>query len=96
VNVQMIADPAGRLICSSPALPGVRPDMAPPAEHVILDALNDAGVPVVADNGRQGAGPNLRVPQRRRRLDPHTGRYRRPQPHQGSGTTRVDSISCHP
>jgi len=33
---------------------------------------------VVADNGYQGAGPMVRVPQRRRRrLDSDTGRYRR-------------------
>jgi hypothetical protein len=31
----------------------------------------------VADTGYQGAGPTVRVPQRRRRLDPDTGRYRR-------------------
>jgi hypothetical protein len=31
----------------------------------------------VADTGYQGAGPTVRVPQRRRRLDPDTGHYRR-------------------
>jgi hypothetical protein len=34
-------------------------------------------VHVVADNGYQGAGPAVQVPQRRRRLDRETGRYRR-------------------
>jgi hypothetical protein len=33
-------------------------------------------VRVVADNGYQGAGPTVQVPQRRR-LDRDTGRYRR-------------------
>ena len=77
VNVQVIADPAGRLIWASPALPGARHDMGAATEHGILDALNDAGVSVVADKGYQGAGPAVHVPQRRRRLDRDTGRYRR-------------------
>jgi len=50
-SVQVIADPAGRLIWASPALPGARHDMGAAAEHGILAALNDAGVIVVADNG---------------------------------------------
>src|SRR4051794_9868534 len=68
VNVQVIADPAGRLIWASPALPGARHDMGAAREHGILDALHDAGVPTMADSGYQGAGPTVRVPQRRRRL----------------------------
>ena len=63
VNVQVIADPAGRLIWASPALPGSRHEAA-------------AGISTVADTGYQGAGPTVAVPQRRRRLDPDTGRYR--------------------
>ena len=31
---------------------------------------------MLADTGYQGAVPTVRVPQRRRRLDPDTGRYR--------------------
>jgi DDE superfamily endonuclease/Helix-turn-helix of DDE superfamily endonuclease len=77
VNVQVLADPVGRLIWASPAVPGARHDMGAAREHGILDALNAAGVRVVADNGYHGAGPMVRVPQRRRRLDPDTGRYRR-------------------
>jgi predicted TIM-barrel fold metal-dependent hydrolase len=38
-------------------------------EHGLLDALNDAEVSVVADNGYQGAGPTVEVPQRRRRVE---------------------------
>jgi hypothetical protein len=70
VNVQVIADPAGRLIWASPALPGARHDMGAAREHGILDALRDAGVPVVADSGYQGAGATVAVPQRRRRATP--------------------------
>ena len=70
VNVQVIADPAGRLVWASPALPGARHDMGAAREHGIIDALNAAGVHTVADTAYQGGGPAIRVPQRRRRLRP--------------------------
>jgi hypothetical protein len=44
VNVQVLADPAGRLIWASPALPGARHDMGAAREHRIIDALNTAGI----------------------------------------------------
>lgn len=75
VNVQVIADPAGRLIWASPALPGARHDMGAAGEHGILDALRVAGVRVIADNGYRGSG--FEVPQRRRPADPETGQRRR-------------------
>jgi hypothetical protein len=77
MNVQVLADPAGRLVWASPALPGSRHDLRAAREHGLIDGLNDADVRVVADTAYQGAGPAVRVPQRRRRLDPDTGRYRR-------------------
>jgi hypothetical protein len=46
----------------------------PRGEHRIIDAL--AEVRAVADTAYQGAGPHVAVPQRHRRLDPDTGRYR--------------------
>ena len=67
VNVQVIADPAG-LIWASPALPGARHDMGAAREHGILDALREAGIPVIADSAYRGSG--FEVPQRRRRRDP--------------------------
>lgn len=76
VNVQVLADPVGRLIWISPTLPGARHDMGAAREHGIIEALNTAGVPTMADSAYQGGGPVIRVPQRRRRLDPDTGRYR--------------------
>jgi DDE superfamily endonuclease/Helix-turn-helix of DDE superfamily endonuclease len=76
LNVQVIADPAGRLVWISPVLPGARHDMGAAREHGIIDALNTAGIPTIADTAYQGGGPAVRVPQRRRRLDPDTGRYR--------------------
>lgn len=45
-------------------------------EHGIIDACAQAGVAAVADTAYQGAEETIRVPQRRRRLDPDTGRYR--------------------
>jgi len=57
-------------------LPGARHDLGAAREHGIIDALVDADVHAVADTAYQGAGPAVAVPQRRRRLDPDTGRYR--------------------
>jgi hypothetical protein len=54
--------------CAAPATTS-----PPPAST----ALNNAKVATVADTGYQGAGPAVRVPQRRRRVDPDTDRYRR-------------------
>ena len=77
VNVQVIADPAGRLVWASSALPGACHDMGAAREHGIIDALNTGGISAWADTAYQGGGSAIRVPQRRRRLDPDTGRYRR-------------------
>jgi hypothetical protein len=82
VNVQVVADPAGRLIWVSPALPGARHDLGAAREHGLPGALAAAGVRALADTAYQGAGPAVTVPQRRRRLDPTpapaaTGRCRR-------------------
>jgi hypothetical protein len=64
--VQVLADPAGRLIWASPTLPGSRHDIGAAREHGLLDAVDTAEVSAVADTGYQGAGPTVRVPQRRR------------------------------
>lgn len=77
LNVQVIADPIGRLVWISPSLPGARHDMGAAREHGIIDALTAHDIPAAADTAYQGAGPTVAVPQRRRRLDPDTGRYRR-------------------
>jgi hypothetical protein len=47
--VQVIADPVGRLIWVSPPLPGARHDMGAAREHGVIDALNAAEVPALAD-----------------------------------------------
>jgi len=77
LNAQVLADPVGRLVWISPVLPGARHDMGAAREHGIIDALNQAGISTVADIAYQGGGPAVRTPQRRRRLDPDSGRYRR-------------------
>jgi hypothetical protein len=77
MNVQVIADPMGRLIWASPALPGARHDMGAAREHGIIDALTAARVQVVADNGYRGAGPGFDLPQKRRAADPDTAQRRR-------------------
>src|SRR5687767_12793410 len=45
-------------------------------EHGLIDGLNGAEVRVVADTAYQGGAPTIRVPQRRFRGDPDTGRFR--------------------
>jgi hypothetical protein len=77
LNVQVIADPIGRLVWISPPLPGARHDMGAAREHGIIDALTVHEIAAAADTAYQGAGPTVAVPQRRRRLDPDSGRYRR-------------------
>lgn len=59
MNVQIIADPAGRLLWASPALPGAVHDIKAARTHGIIDALDRRGV-----LGGQG------LPRRRRH---HTG-----------------------
>ena len=66
-----------RLVWASPALPGARHDMGAAREHGLIDSLNNGGIRAVADTAYQGGGPTIRTPQRRRRLDLDTGRYRR-------------------
>ena len=62
VNVQVLADPVGRLIWASAALPGARHDMGAAREHGLIDALAASAVHVVADNG-------YRAPDSPSRLD---------------------------
>ncbi|MFD8590825.1 transposase family protein [Streptomyces sp. NPDC059637] len=62
MNVQVIADPFGRLLWASPALPGAVHDVRAARKHGIIDALARADVPCRADKAYRGAGGTVRVP----------------------------------
>jgi hypothetical protein len=62
MNVQVIADPFGRLLWVSPALPGAVHDIRAAREHGIADALTEAGITCWADKGYRGIGGTVRVP----------------------------------
>ena len=64
MNVQVLADPLGRLIWASPALPGAVHDLTAARTQGIITALTDAGVRVWADRGYLGAGGTVTVPYR--------------------------------
>ncbi|MFF7987882.1 transposase family protein [Streptomyces sp. NPDC007901] len=62
MNVQIIADPFGRLPRASSALPGAVHDIKAARTHGIIDALKEAGVECWADQGYRGANGTIRVP----------------------------------
>ncbi|RPK76787.1 hypothetical protein EES45_22415 [Streptomyces sp. ADI97-07] len=64
VNVQVLADPAGRLIWASDALPGAVHDLTAARTHDIAAALAADDIKCCADKACQGAGPAVRVPFR--------------------------------
>ncbi|MET9527018.1 IS5 family transposase [Streptomyces coeruleorubidus] len=66
LNVQVIADPHGRLLWASPALPGAVHDIKAARTHGIIDALEGVGVDCWADKAYRGAGATARVPYRGR------------------------------
>jgi hypothetical protein len=65
VNVQVIADPAGRLIWASAALPGSAHDLTAARIHGIIAALSSATVMTFADKAYQGARGSIRTPFKR-------------------------------
>jgi hypothetical protein len=70
VNVQVLADAAGRLIWASPALPGATHDLTAARDHGLIDALSSANVMTFADKGYQGAGGSVRTPFKRHKQRP--------------------------
>ncbi|MET8747520.1 transposase family protein [Streptomyces sp. NPDC004728] len=67
MNVQVLADPAGRLIWASGALPGATHDLTAARIHDIPAATAD-DIKCWADKAYQGASPGIRVPFRGRNL----------------------------
>lgn len=67
VNVQVLADAAGRLVWASPALPGAVHDLTAARTHGLIDALTNANVLTFADKGYQGARGAVWTPFKRRR-----------------------------
>ncbi|GAB7043923.1 hypothetical protein JCM9533A_77740 [Catenuloplanes niger JCM 9533] len=65
VNVQVVADAAGRPVWASAALPGAVHDLTAAHAHGIIDALNSANVMTFADKGYQGACGTVRTPFKR-------------------------------
>ncbi len=65
--MQVIADPAGRLVWASAALPGAVHDLTAARAHDIVNALTSAEVLTFADRGYQGAGGSVRTPFKRHR-----------------------------
>ncbi|URM92766.1 transposase [Streptomyces sp. MRC013] len=65
-KVRVLADPSGRPLGASPALPGTVHDVRAARAHGIADTLAEAGVPCRADKGYRGAGGTARTPYRGR------------------------------
>ncbi|MFI8352196.1 IS5 family transposase [Streptomyces cyaneofuscatus] len=62
MNVQVLADPFGRLLWASPALPGAVHDIRAAREHGIIDALAETDVKCWADKGYRGVGGAIHIP----------------------------------
>jgi hypothetical protein len=62
MNVQVLADPSGRLLWASPTLPGAVHDIRAARQHGIVDALALADITYWADKGYRGAGGTVRTP----------------------------------
>lgn len=75
--MQVIADSIGRSVSISPPLPGTRHAVGAAREHGIIGTLSDRQIRAAAGPRLSMRGSTVAVPQRRRRLDPDTGRHRR-------------------
>ena len=89
VNVQVIADPAGRLIWASAALPGSTHDLTAARNHGIVDALSSVNVMTFTDKAYQGARGSIRTPFKRHRYRPKLSRHPRPAPRRSEPLRRM-------
>ena len=74
MNVQVIADAAGRLVWASPALPGSAHDLSAARVHGIIEVLTSAEVMTFAGKGYQGARGSVCTSFKRRRFRPKLSR----------------------
>ncbi|WP_024874090.1 IS5/IS1182 family transposase [Saccharomonospora piscinae] len=77
VNVQLLADPAGRLMWASPALPGSTHDLTAARRHGLIATLTSAAIVTFADKGYLGAGGAVGTPYRGRGLVGYRKRFNR-------------------
>jgi hypothetical protein len=77
VNVQVIADPAGRLVWASAALPGSSHELTAARAHGIIEALSRQNVMTFADKAYQGARGSVRTPFKRHRYRPKLSRWQK-------------------
>ncbi|GAA1315511.1 hypothetical protein GCM10009634_86310 [Saccharothrix xinjiangensis] len=70
VNVQVLADPAGRLVWASPTRPGAVHDLTVARTHGLIDVLTEHEVTTFADKAYQGAGGTVRTPFKRHATRP--------------------------
>jgi hypothetical protein len=74
VNVQVLADPAGRLVWASAVLPGAVHDLTAARTHGLIDMLNGNDVTAFADKTYQGADGTVRTPFKRHAPRPRLSR----------------------
>ena len=65
VNVQVVTDPAGKILWLSPALPGRTYDLTVARTHKIIRICERQGVPIIADMAYIGAGDWVTTAKRR-------------------------------
>ncbi|MFP8905135.1 transposase [Streptomyces atacamensis] len=65
VNMQVVTDPAGKILWLSPALPGWTHDLTAARTHRIIRICERQGVPVLADMAYIGAGDWVTTAKRR-------------------------------